>query len=180
MSLIIFKCSLSSRGLPELAFALNKANVNLNLNRTISISCTVYGKRNFRKFLYHRRGTHLDHKYFKENPELVDLRGMRLPGYYDENKKFVKVPEMVPELVVPDLTGFHLKPYVSYRTADVVQEKFTPEHLFYAVYAKKLKKDFEEGKLDQNGNSLEPSENEKMTAEEAWCKARSTGSDLFG
>ncbi|XP_035234063.1 39S ribosomal protein L41, mitochondrial-like [Stegodyphus dumicola] len=180
MSLTMLKYALSGRYISEHALALFKANVNLNFNRTIAISCTLYGKRNFRKFLYHKRGTPLDLNYFKNNPELVDLRGMRLPGYYDENKKLVKVPEMVPELVVPDLTGFHLKPYVSYRTEDIVQEKFMPEHLFYAVYAKKLKKDFEEGKLDENGNSLEPSENEKMTAEEAWCKARSTGSDIFG
>lgn len=75
---------------------------------------------------------------------------------------------------------FQLKPYVSYRAKDVVQEKFTPEHLFYAVYVKKIKKDFKEGKLDENGNPLEPSEAEKMTAEEAWCKARASGSDYFG
>ena len=31
------------------------------------------------------------------------------------------VPEMVPELVVPDLTECSLKPYVSYRTKDFVQ-----------------------------------------------------------
>lgn len=73
-----------------------------------------------------------------------------------------------------------LKPYVSYRTSDIVQEKITPEHLFYAVYAKKIKNDFEEGKLDENGNPLEPSEYEKLTAEEAWTKAKSTGSDMFG
>ncbi|PRD30242.1 UNVERIFIED_CONTAM: mRpL41 [Trichonephila clavipes] len=68
-----------------------------------------------------------------------------------------------------------LKPYVSYRAADTEQVKFTPEHLFYAVYAKKLEKDFKEGKLDEQGNPLEPSEEEKMDADEAWRKARSTG-----
>ncbi|GBM70455.1 hypothetical protein AVEN_50724-1 [Araneus ventricosus] len=79
-----------------------------------------------------------------------------------------------------DFHSNELKPYVSYRTADIEQEKFTAEHLFYAAYYKKLKKDFEEGKLDEDGNSLEPSPEEKMDAEEAWKKARSTGSDLFG
>jgi len=38
-------------------------------------------------------------------------------GYTDSiTGKFVLVPEMVPELIVPDLTGFELKPYVSYKT----------------------------------------------------------------
>lgn len=121
----------------------------------------------------------MDHEYYKNNPELVDQRGMRLPGYW-KDKKLVHVPEMVPELVVPDLTDFKLKPYVSYRTEDIEQEKFTPEHLFYAVYAKKIKKDLEEGKLDEEGNPLEPSEYEKLTAEEAWINAKSAGSDMFG
>ncbi|KAG8184663.1 hypothetical protein JTE90_012148 [Oedothorax gibbosus] len=147
--------------------------------RDISTSSTLCGKRNFRKFLYHTRGTPLDHEYYKENPQLVDLRGMRPAGYY-EGKKFVHVPEMIPELVVPDLTGFTLKPYVSYRAADIEQEKFTPEHLYHATYAKKLTKDFKEGKLDADGNPLEPSEQEKMDAEEAFRRARKTGSDFFG
>ncbi|XP_054712688.1 39S ribosomal protein L41, mitochondrial-like [Uloborus diversus] len=148
-------------------------------SRSVCTSSVVYGKRNFRKFLYHRRGTPLDHQWFKEHPEEIDRRGMRPTGHMVDGK-FQEISEMVPELIVPDLTNFELKPYVSYRTADVVQEEFTPEHLFYAVYAKKLKEDFESGKLDENGNPLEPSEEEKMSAEEAWRKARSTGSDYFG
>ncbi|XP_015904178.2 large ribosomal subunit protein mL41 [Parasteatoda tepidariorum] len=151
--------------------------------RNFTVSSALYGKRNFRKFTYPNRGTPLDKKYFREHPELVDQRGMRLTGYWTGEgvkKKFVEVPEMIPELVVPDLTNFHLKPYVSYRTADIVQEKFTPEHLFYAVYSKKIKKDLEEGKLDEHGNPLEPSKEESMGPEEAWTKARLTGSDLFG
>ena len=31
------------------------------------------------------------------------------------------IPEMVPELVVPDLEGFKLKPYVSYRSKEIHQ-----------------------------------------------------------
>ncbi|KAF8795722.1 39S ribosomal protein L41, mitochondrial-like [Argiope bruennichi] len=151
----------------------------IEVSRTISTSSPAYGKRNFRKFNVAKRGTYEDLKYFEEHPELEDQRGRRLPGHW-EGSKFVRNPEMVPELIVPDLKDFPLKPYVSYRTADIEQGKFTPEHLFYAAYYKKLKKDFEEGKLDENGNSLEPSAEEKMDAEEAWKKARSSGSDLFG
>ena len=39
--------------------------------------------------------------------------------------------------------------------------------------------DFKDGKLDEDGNSTEPSAEEGMTAEEARIKARQTGSDIF-
>lgn len=74
---------------------------------------------------------------------------------------------------------FQLKPYVSYRVPDIVQSEFTPEELFNAVYKDKIEKDFSTGKLDADGNPLEPSEAEKLTPEEAKIKARQTGSDLF-
>ncbi|GFR28125.1 39S ribosomal protein L41, mitochondrial [Trichonephila clavata] len=163
---------------PQILISVHKA-VYFDFIRNISSSSVLHGKRNFRKFTIPKRGNADDLKWFREHPELVDRKGQRLPGYW-KDKEFVKVPEMVPELVVPDLTNFPLKPYVSYRAADTEQEKFTPEHLFYAVYAKKLEKDFKEGKLDERGNPLEPSEEEKMDADEAWRKARSAGSDLFG
>lgn len=72
-----------------------------------------------------------------------------------------------------------LQPYVSYRTPDVVQTEFTAEDLFNVVYAPKIVKDFNEGKLDADGNPLNPSGEEKLTAEEAKIKARQTGSDIF-
>ena len=40
---------------------------------------------------------------------------MRHPHHWEH------IPEMVPELVVPDLEGFQLKPYVSYRTKEIYQ-----------------------------------------------------------
>lgn len=40
-------------------------------------------------------------------------------------------------------------------------------------------KDFENGKLDDNGQPVEPSAEEKITAEEAKLKAKQTGSDIF-
>ena len=70
-----------------------------------------------------------------------------------------------------------LKPYVSYRTPDVVQSEFGPQDLFYAVYSDKIAKDFKSGKLDENYNSLEPSDEEQLTAEEASNKALSIGAD---
>lgn len=68
---------------------------------------------------------------------------------------------------------------MSYRTPDVVQSEFTSQDLFNVLYAQKIVKDFNEGKLDDSGNPLEPSDNEKFTAEEAKLKARQTGCDIF-
>lgn len=38
---------------------------------------------------------------------------------------------MCPELIVPDLTGFELKPYVSYRTDIEIEKRFAN---FYAKF----------------------------------------------
>ena len=82
-------------------------------------------------------------------------------------------------IVVPDLTGFKLKPYVSYRTKEVAQEPFTAKDLFNVVYGKKILKDYKDGKLDDKGDPIEPSAEELMTADTAISNARKTGSDIF-
>ncbi|XP_014260427.1 39S ribosomal protein L41, mitochondrial [Cimex lectularius] len=149
--------------------------------RQLSTTSSLWGKRNFRKFIIPSRGTNIFKERQKTNPDpdipLYKFRPKE-SGYY-HNGKFVNVPEMVPELVVPDLTGFELKPYVSYRAPNIAVAEFTAEDLFLAVYAKKIKEDFQAGKLDGSGNAVEPSPEEKMTADEAWIKARKPGSDIF-
>ncbi|KAG0710931.1 39S ribosomal protein L41, mitochondrial [Chionoecetes opilio] len=70
-----------------------------------------------------------------------------------------------------------LKPYVSYRAADVIQGEFGPQDLFYAVYSEKIAEDFKNGKLDENCDPLEPSKEEELAPEEASNKALSLGSD---
>lgn len=105
-------------------------------------------------------------------------RGTRKIGF-KVGDHYVVVPEMIPELVVPDLEGCKMKPYVSYRSTRVVQSEFTPQDLFNAVYADKIRSDFEAGKLDDNGNPLEPNELELLTPKEALDLASKTGSDLF-
>ena len=82
-------------------------------------------------------------------------------------------------IVVPDLTGFRLKPYVSYRTKEISQEQFTAKDLFNVVYGKKILKDYKEGKLDDDGNPSEPNQHENMSADDAIMNARKTGSDIF-
>uniref|UniRef100_A0A0K0DUZ7 39S ribosomal protein L41, mitochondrial n=1 Tax=Strongyloides stercoralis TaxID=6248 RepID=A0A0K0DUZ7_STRER len=60
----------------------------------------------------------LSPKFMKLNPEkLHNYTGVHPTGYRDEvTDEFVAIEEMVPELVVPDLTNFKLKPYVSFKT----------------------------------------------------------------
>jgi large subunit ribosomal protein L41 len=99
--------------------------------------------------------------------------GVKHPGGYWEH-----VPEMVPDLVVPNLEGFKLKPYVSYKSKDIYQEELTSKDLFHVIYGKKILKDFKEGKLDAEGSPIEPSAEEKLTEVEAYVMARRTGSDI--
>jgi len=102
-------------------------------------------------------------------PLFTDTFKQRYPGYWIKGR-FHYVKEMEPELVVPDLTGFKLKPYVSHRTQDITQSELTAKHLFNLVYADDIVKQFKDGKKEIN-----------MTCnpEVARLKAKQTGSDLF-
>ena len=88
-----------------------------------------------------------DHVIFRYLPTTQKLNRKRIKGYESAKDKFngnkyspwykrfevgryyklehhaasESVPEMVPQLVVPDLTDCDLKPYVSYRTTDIYQ-----------------------------------------------------------
>nr|SVE93376.1 EOG090X0IZW [Moina brachiata] len=142
----------------------------LQVIRRISTSSCACGKRNFKKFpLYNKRGTRQFKASQAENPHPdvpIHHYGVRPTGYL-HGTKFVPVPQMIPELVVPDLTGFKLKPYVSYRAEEIEQPPMTPEELFGAVYVRKITEDFKSGKLGPDNMPLEPSADEKRTKEEA-------------
>lgn len=156
--------------------------LNFISKRNISLTAPCKGKRNFNKFMIiNKRGSRLHKKQQATslNPELeIDKRGVRDTGYMLDGR-FVKVPEMIPEIIVPDLKDCDLKPYVSYKAANVVQSEFTPQQLFDAVYGRKIVKDFKAGKLDEDGQPLEPSDEEKLQPEEAVKRAKKTGSDIF-
>ncbi|KAJ8712201.1 hypothetical protein PYW07_005043 [Mythimna separata] len=156
--------------------------INFVSKRSISVSAPREGKRNFRKFVIaNKRGSriHRQQQMSEETRQLeVDRRGVRDVGY-NMNGRFVVVPEMIPELIVPDLKDFDLKPYVSYKAANVIQSEFTAQQLFDAVYSKKIVTDFKEGKLDEEGFPKEPSEEEKLQPDEAVRRAKRTGSDIF-
>lgn len=157
------------------------ASACLIISRGISTSSANYGKRNFRKFLlYGKRGSRF-HKAREAgpNPELpIHKRGVKAVGY-QSGTKFIQVPEMVPEIIVPDLKDCNLKPYVTYESENVFQSEFTAQDLFNAVYLNKIVDDYHNKQLAPDGQSLNPSEEEKLTAEEARIKSSQTGADMF-
>lgn len=161
---------------------LATAALHMGCSRSIATSSALHGKRNFRKFLLHnKRGPRLfkQQRITNPDPEMpVDKRGVRDTGY-THNGRYVEFAEMIPQLIVPDLTGCQLKPYVSYKTPDVVQTEFTSRDLFDAVYSKKIVDDFKAAKLNADGSAKEPSDEERLSPDEAWKRARRTGSDIF-
>lgn len=72
-------------------------------------------------------------------------RGARPTGLKLSSGKFLSINAMIPEFVVPDLEGFKLKPYVSYRAPRGTVPPLTAQSLFTDVVASQIKKDFEEG-----------------------------------
>ncbi|KAM3727065.1 39S ribosomal protein L41 [Dirofilaria immitis] len=67
----------------------------------------------------------LSPKFKQENPkQLHHYTGTQDVGFVDPvTEKFVHVEEMYPELIVPDLRGFRLRPYVSYRTDFEIEKR---------------------------------------------------------
>lgn len=157
------------------------ASLALLPRRFISTTATNQGKKNFKKFLlYNKRGPRLFKKErHLANPDMpLDKRGVRDTGFI-VGQDYIEVPEKIPDLIVPDLTGCQFKPYVSYKTPEVVQTEFTSEDLFNAVYSQKILEDFKNGNLNEDGSSKQPSKQESMSPEEAHASARKTGSDIF-
>lgn len=80
-------------------------------------------------------------------------RGARPTGVLTSSRKFIPVQAMIPQFVVPNLEGFNLKPYVSYKTPAGTEEPMTPEKLFSQVVAPQIERDIEEGVF--NAENLE-------------------------
>lgn len=68
--------------------------------------------------------------------------------------EYIHVPEMVPELVVPDLTDFQLKPYVSYKAKEITQKELSPKDIFNSVYAADIEDDFRDGRIKLEGDKV--------------------------
>lgn len=167
----------------KLPLLILNAPVAAATQRCISTSSIVCGKKNFRKFyLPNQRGT----RKFREmqaanpNPNIeVETYGVRHPTMVDDHGNTVVVPELIPDMIVPDLTDFELKPYVSYRMKPFTQTRFTPDDLFYAIYSEKIINDWNKKQLNEDGSPKQPSADEQSNADEAYFRARQTGSDIF-
>ena len=153
------------------------------IKRSINTTSILNGRRNFRKFpIPNKRGLFEHSKLPKELleneydfPVGIDDMKIRYPGIWF-GKKFEYVREMEPEIIVPkDLDDCKLKPYVSYKTNEIHQSKFTAEDLFNSTY----------------GSEIINRYPEKQSLPESWFiydeqaiidaknKALKTGSDLF-
>lgn len=152
--------------------------------RCISTTPSLANKKNFTKFyLPNQRGTKSFRERQKTNPDPrypLETYGVRNTTIIDEFGNKVDCAEKIPEFIVPDLKGFELKPYVSYRATPFTQSEFTAEDLFNAVYSQKIVDDWNTKQLNEDGSPKTPSEEELMTPEEAELRARKTGSDIFG
>ncbi|NXU50474.1 RM41 protein, partial [Turnix velox] len=92
-------------------------------------------------------------------------RGAKRPGVYLAGKKFIRIQEMVPEFIVPNLEGFKLKPYVSYRAPRGPDLPMTAKQLFTEVVAPHIEKDVKEGTFDPNNlekYGFEPTQEGKL------------------
>uniref|UniRef100_T1J038 Uncharacterized protein n=1 Tax=Strigamia maritima TaxID=126957 RepID=T1J038_STRMM len=148
--------------------------------RKFSTSCVYNGKKNFRKFYLFNRGPEDYKKERALDPFRETVMGVRLPGInVNEENKLIPIPEMIPELIVPDFKRLQTKTIrflsSSRRNPIGIHSQTTLRRLLHG----KMISDFKNGKLDENGDSKEPNEDEKRTAEEAWIKARQTGSDIY-
>lgn len=108
---------------------------------------------------------------FYNYPMSRDPLGIRHPGYWFKGR-FTYVKEMEPELVVPDLTDFKLKPYVSYRVKEVKSDPLTAESLFKQTYGNIIIDAY------MTGERIEV-QCTKQEAEDARIKHQQTGADLF-
>ncbi|XP_069729297.1 large ribosomal subunit protein mL41 [Phaenicophaeus curvirostris] len=92
-------------------------------------------------------------------------RGAKRLGVLTSNKKFLLIREMVPCFVVPDLRGFKLKPYVSYRAPEGSEPAPTAKALFDELVAPRIQKDVKEGAYDPNNlekYGFEPTQEGKL------------------
>ncbi|KAL9965287.1 hypothetical protein ACROYT_G029062 [Oculina patagonica] len=67
------------------------------------------------------------------NKNFYKGRGVRNPGFHTRKGGYMIVQKKIPEFIVPDLTGFELKPYVSYKAPKTAIPEPTPESLLESI-----------------------------------------------
>ncbi|XP_053200483.1 39S ribosomal protein L41, mitochondrial-like [Panonychus citri] len=154
--------------------------MSLLLKRKFHSSTVHHATKNLKKFsLPNYRNVYEPKKIpkhlfedFYNYPISRDPLGIRWPGYWFK-RKFVYVKEMEPELVVPNLDNFNLKPYVSYKTPTINNSAFTAEDLFKVSYGNSIIEAYMNGENVQLTHSPEQSEAARI-------KHLQTGADMFG
>ncbi|XP_019396070.1 PREDICTED: 39S ribosomal protein L41, mitochondrial [Crocodylus porosus] len=92
-------------------------------------------------------------------------RGIKGMGFKVKGRRFRLIQEMIPEFVVPDLTGFKLKPYVSYKAPEGEEPALTAKQLFMDFVAPQIEKDVKEGTFDPHNlekYGFEPTQEGKL------------------
>ncbi|XP_062502180.1 large ribosomal subunit protein mL41-like [Corticium candelabrum] len=56
-------------------------------------------------------------------------RGAKSTGFHTKKGSYIVQQHKVPQFIVPDLTGFQLKPYVSHKTPKVLNPPLTVDEL---------------------------------------------------
>ena len=149
-------------------------------HRSVHTSAVVSGSiRNFRKFTIPNKRGQFEHPRLPKEllekefdyPVYRDTLHIRWPGYWFR-KKLIYVKEMEPELVVPDLEVFELKPYVSYRCPNITQSEFTARDLFNATFADSIIEKFR----NNQQIDIQVTDDEVQRAR---ILAKQTGADLF-
>ncbi|KAK2845474.1 hypothetical protein Q7C36_010328 [Tachysurus vachellii] len=92
--------------------------------------------------------SHIRYTLFKVLENRSRNRGARPAGVLTSSRKFIPVQEMIPEFVVPNLEGFKLKAYVSYKTPPGTEQPMTAESLFNQTVAPHIQRDFEANEFD--------------------------------
>ncbi|XP_045192238.1 39S ribosomal protein L41, mitochondrial-like [Mercenaria mercenaria] len=78
-----------------------------------------------------------------EAEQLAAVHRVPPVGFLNKRGQFKHIPELQTEFVVPDLSNFHLQPYVPYdRVPEVKKGRHTARELFDAFYADEIKEDF--------------------------------------
>lgn len=67
------------------------------------------------------------------NKNFYKGRGVRNPGFHTRKAGYIIAQRKVPQFVVPDLTGFELKPYVSMKAPKTSSPELTAEDLLKSI-----------------------------------------------
>lgn len=67
------------------------------------------------------------------NKNFYKGRGVRNTGFHTRKAGYIIVYRKVPQFIVPDLTGFELKPYVSYKAPKTALPELTAGDLLTSI-----------------------------------------------